>query len=278
MRVAFCGPPARARRTAFAVSEVPLLELERVSVLRGGREALSDFSLVVRYPEHVAIVGPNGAGKSTLLKLLSRECYPVPTAGTVCRILGRERWNVFELREGLGIVSNDLVLSLDPAASVRDVVLSGFFSSASVEAFHEVTPAMRAAADSALERLGVRHLAERPLCALSSGEARRATIARALVHAPKALVFDEPCTSLDLGARREVRAAMSALARAGVSVLLVTHQLDEVIPEIERVVFIKGGRVSADGRKEELFTAERLGDLFGVAVDLELRDGVYIAH
>ncbi len=260
------------------MSEVPLLELERVSVLRGGREALSDFSLVVRYPEHVAIVGPNGAGKSTLLKLLSRECYPVPTAGTVCRILGRERWNVFELREGLGIVSNDLALSLDPTASVRDVVLSGFFSSASVEAFHGVTPAMRAAADAALERLGVRHLAERPLHALSSGEARRATIARALVHAPKALVFDEPCTSLDLAARREVRAAMSALARAGVSVVLVTHQLDEVIPEITRVVFMKGGRVSADGRKEELFTADRLGELFGVPVDLELRDGVYFAH
>jgi iron complex transport system ATP-binding protein len=260
------------------VSEVPLLELERVTVLRGGREALSDFSLVVRYPEHVAIVGPNGAGKSTLLKLLSRECYPVPMAGTVCRILGRERWNVFELREGLGIVSNDLALSLDPTASVRDVVLSGFFSSASVEAFHAVTLAMRAAADSAMERLGVRHLADRPLYALSSGESRRATIARALVHAPKALVFDEPCTSLDLAARREVRAAMSALARAGVSVVLVTHQLDEVIPEIERVVFIKGGRVSADGRKGELFTAERLGDLFGVAVELELRDGVYFAH
>jgi len=258
--------------------EGPLLELDGLRAGYGHVEVLHGVSLSVRAGGIVAIVGPNGAGKSTLLKLLSRECYPVPMAGTVCRILGRDRWNVFELREGLGIVSNDLALSLDPAASVRDVVLSGFFSSASVEAFHAVTPAMRVAADSAMERLGVRHLAERPLCALSSGESRRATIARALVHAPKALVFDEPCTSLDLAARREVRAAMSALAHAGVSVVLVTHQLDEVIPEIERVVFIKGGRVSADGRKEELFTAGRLGELFGVPVELEVRDGVYFAH
>ena len=208
---------------------------------------LSDFSLLVRHPEHVAIVGPNGAGKSTLLKLLSRECYPVPAAGTVCRILGRERWNVFELRGGLGVVSNDLATSLDPTSSVRDAVTSGFFSSALIETFHDVTPAMRAAVATAMDRLGVAHLADRPLHALSSGEGRRTTIARSLVNAPKALVFDEPSTSLDLAARREVREAMRELARTGVSIVLVTHQLDEVIPEIGRVVLIKDGRVHADG-------------------------------
>ncbi len=259
--------------------EPPLIEFERISVLRGGREVLSDFSLVVRYPQHVAIVGPNGAGKSTLLKLISRECYPVPRPDTVCRIMGRERWNVFELRGGLGIVSNDLAGSLDPTARAGDVVLSGFFSSASLEAFHAVTTEMRAAAAGAMERLGIAHLADRPLRELSSGEARRATIARALVNAPRALVFDEPLTALDLAGRREVSEAMRVLARRGVAIVLVTHELHEVIPEIERVVFIKGGRVHADGPKAAMFTEERLRDLFGIPLEVERRhDGYYTAR
>ena len=258
--------------------EAPLLELARVTVVRGGRPVLDDFSLVLRAREHVAIVGPNGAGKSTLLKLLSRDVYPVPAPHTVCRILGRDRWNVFELRGILGLVSNDLAASLDGSASARDVVLSGFFSSWSLETFHAVNAAMREAADAAMARLGIGHLAERPLASLSSGEARRAAIARALVNAPRALVFDEPSTSLDLAARRELRAAMRELARSGVSIVLVTHQLEEVIPEIERVVLIRDGRVSADGAKADLFTSERLGALFGIDIELDERDGCYVAR
>lgn len=258
--------------------EPPLLQLERVTVLRGGRAVLRDFSLVVRQCEHVAIVGPNGAGKSTLLKLLSRECYPVPSPETVCRILGRDRWNVFALRGGLGIVSNDLAASLDPTATVRDIVLSGFFGAASLEAFHEVTQAMRDAAGHAMERLGIAALAGRRLETLSSGEARRASIARALAHDPRALVFDEPSTSLDLAARHDVRDAMRTLAREGVSIVLVTHHIEDVIPEIDRVVFLDGGRIGADGSKAELFAADRLGALFGVPVRVDESDGYYYAR
>ncbi len=258
--------------------ESPLLELERVTVLRGGRAVLRDFSLVVRHPEHVAIVGPNGAGKSTLLKLLSRECYPVPAPGTVCRILGRERWNVFALRGGLGIVSNDVAASLDPTATVREIVLAGFFGAASLEDVHDVTHAMRDAAATAMDRLGIAALADRRLEALSSGEGRRAAIARALAHEPLALVFDEPSTSLDLAARHDVRDAMRTLARDGVSIVLVTHHIEDVIPEIERVVFLDAGRIRADGPKAELFAADRLSALFGVPVRVDERDGYYYAR
>ncbi|MBD5634710.1 MAG: ATP-binding cassette domain-containing protein, partial [Candidatus Eremiobacteraeota bacterium] len=152
------------------------------------------------------------------------------------------------------------------------------FSSWSLEEFHDVTTAMADAAERAMRRLDIAHLAERPLGALSSGEARRVTIARALVNAPRALVFDEPSTSLDLAGRREVRDSMRALARSGVSIVLVTHQLEEVIPEIDRVVLLAHGRVCADGPKADVFTRERLGDLFGVALDLDVRDGYYSAR
>ncbi len=255
-----------------------LFEFRNVTVLRGGREVLHRLTLAVDEGEHVAIVGPNGAGKSTLLKLVTRECYPVPSPDTVCRIYGRERWNVFELRGDLGIVSNDLGAFLRSRATALDIVLSGFFSSATLEPGHEVTAAMRSAAHAALAGIGASALAERSLETLSSGELQRVVIARALVHSPRALIFDEPSNSLDLAAQRELRDAMRALARNGIAIVLVTHHLSDVIPEIERVVFIAGGAIAGDGTKAELFEAGRLSRLFGAEVTLTREDGLYHAR
>jgi iron complex transport system ATP-binding protein len=256
----------------------PLLEFAHVTVLRGGREALHDLSLRVETGEHVAIVGPNGAGKSTLLKLLSRECYPVPSPETVCRIFGSERWNVFELRGGLGIVSNDLAGQLSPWERVREIVLSGFFSSWSLEPYHVVSEQMERAAAEALGLLGIEHLAGRRLDALSSGELRRAAIARAFVHRPRALVFDEPSNSLDLAAQRDVRSAMRDLARSGIAIVLVTHDLSDIIPEIERTVLLRKGLIWADGPKGQVLTAEHLRELFGIDVHLTFDQGYYHAR
>src|SRR5882724_4932717 len=107
-----------------------LLSLEHVTVLRGtreGRPALDDVTLRIAAGEHVCILGPNGCGKSTLIKTITRECYPLARQGSSISILGRERWDIFELRSKLGIVSPDLLASCTTDATGRDVVLSGFF-------------------------------------------------------------------------------------------------------------------------------------------------------
>ena len=253
----------------------PLLELANVSVLRGGRAVLSDFALTIGAHERVAIVGPNGAGKSTLLKLVTRECYPVPSAATICRIFGHERWNVRDLRTQLGIVTNDLAAALAAHDTVREIVLSGYFSAVSLERENEVAAEMETAAMEALERLGATHLADRTLGTLSSGEARRALIARALVHRPLALVFDEPTTSLDFVAQRDVRRAMRTLANDGVGIVLVTHDLGDIVPEIDRVVLVRHGRIVRDGRKSDVLVPAALAELFGEPVEIERREGWY---
>ncbi len=257
----------------------PLLDFQHVTVRRDGRPVLDDLSLRIEAGECVAILGRNGAGKSTLLKLLTRECYPVPSDATVCRIMGQERWNVFALRAYLGIVSNDLAASFEAGTPALDVVLGGFFGSLTIEpSIHDVTAEMRRTAADALAQLGASDLASRDVRTLSSGEARRVTIARALVHRPRALVFDEPCTSLDLVAQRDVRAAMRALAQAGVGVVLVTHDLAEIVPEIDRVVLLDRGRILADGSKATVLARDGLSKFFGVAVDLWESDGIYHAR
>jgi iron complex transport system ATP-binding protein len=267
-----------------------LLEYDNVSVYRGETLALDRLSLKIRVGEHVAILGPNGCGKSTLIKTFTRECYPANREGVepTLRILGQEAWDVKELRAMLGIVTNDLVdectrgMSSDFAeiprrVTARNTVLSGFFSSIGVWAHHQVTSEMADKADQLLSRLGVAHLADRMLDEMSSGEVRRVVIARALVHDPSSLVLDEPTNSLDLRATYELRDAVRTIAQSGLSVLLVTHHLPDIIPEIERVILISRGRVVADGPKASVLTSQALSDLFAIPIEVGMRGEYYHA-
>lgn len=241
--------------------------------MRGEHRALQDISLRLDSGEHVCILGPNGCGKSTLIKTITRECYPAVGPRSSIRILGRENWNIFELRSLLGIVSNDWMTTFTRDLTGREVVLSGFFSSVGIFAHQHVTEEMRDKTERAMERLEIAHLADRPTAEMSSGEARRVLLARALVHEPRALVFDEPTTSLDLFAQRELHQSMRRLARQGIGIVLVTHHLPDIIPEIERVILMSDGRIAADGPKRDILTADRLSALFRLPVDLTERDG-----
>jgi iron complex transport system ATP-binding protein len=252
-----------------------LLSLNRVTVMRGERAALEDVSLQIGAGEHICILGPNGCGKSTLIKTITRECYPLATDGSSISILGRERWNIFELRSLLGIVSPDLLTSCTTDATGRDVVLSGFFSSTRIFPHHSPKPELLSRSVAALERLGIAHLAHRSVAHMSSGEAKRTLIARALVHDPQALLFDEPSNALDIAAQVQLRETMRELAQSGLGILLVTHHVAEIIPEIERVVLLREGHIVGDGLKEEILTAARLSDLFGVRVQIGRQDGYF---
>lgn len=255
----------------------PLIEFEDVTVLRDRSTALDGLTLRIDDGERVAILGPNGSGKSTLVEALTRDVYPLAgRAGSRLRIYGRETWNLFELRGLLGIVTNELVRTLTRRHSAFETALSGFFGSVGVWPHHEVTAEMERRASAALDLLEVSHLAERPLVEMSSGEARRAVIARALVHQPRALVLDEPTNSLDVRGRRELRNAMSRLAQTGVSLVLVTHQLEDLVPEIDRIVTLRRGRVLHDGTKQQILRRDVLEEVFDTEVELREIDGVHL--
>lgn len=261
-----------------------LLELKDVTALRAGKRALDRVSLRIRAKENVAIIGPNGSGKSTLIKLLTRELYPVAIEGPfTLKLLGRERWELMELRKHLGIVSPDLQADFSREMTGLEAVVSGFFGSVGMPqggppsraASAWPPPALAASAREALARVGADYLADRWMTEMSSGEARRILIARALIHEPEALLLDEPTTSLDFRAHLEFRAATRKLAKGGTSILLVTHMLEDLIPEIERVVLLRRGRVYQDGPAEDVLTSEHLSELFETRVRLERADGVW---
>jgi iron complex transport system ATP-binding protein len=258
------------------MASVPLIEIENVTVKRGGSVVLHGVSLEIAQGEHIAILGPNGSGKSTLIKLISRDLYPVlKTEPWSLRILGRDRWNLFELRNQLGLVSNDWMQMCTRAYSGHEIVLSGFFGSVGVWPYHPVTPEMERKVGEVMELLEISYLDARNTTEMSSGEARRVLIARALVHDPQALILDEPTTSLDLRATYELREILRKLAAKGISIVMVTHHLPDIIPEMRRAVLIRNGRVFCDGPVDRVLQPGPLTDLFGIPVEVLERGGYW---
>jgi iron complex transport system ATP-binding protein len=255
----------------------PLLEFENVTVFCGTKKVLDSLSITIREGENLAILGPNGAGKSSFIRTLLREFYPAAgDENVIFRMHGKDVWDVSELRSTIGIVSNDLQYTFTRPLTGREVILSGYFSS--IGLFNqEVTPAMERKADGILAFLEIEHLTDRPMTAMSSGESRRLLIGRALVHDPKTLVLDEPTNSLDLHALHTFRETVRKIARSGTGIILVTHNLHDIVPEISRVVLMKDGRFCGDGPKAGMLTDARIGDLFHVPLHVREEGGYYYA-
>ncbi len=248
----------------------------------GETRVLDGLTLSIPAGEHTAILGPNGAGKSTLVKLLTLELYPLATSAETSpiRVFGQDRWDVFELRSKLGIVSADLHDRFvhgnsNGVLTGLDAVVSGFFATHGVFAHQRVTGAMRRRAMDALERVDATRLASATLDTMSTGEARRVLIARALVHEPVALVLDEPTRGLDLVSRHQFMERVRAIARAGTTILLVTHYVDEIIPEIARVILLRRGRVDRDGAKAAVLSSEHLSRAFDAPLSVEESGGYF---
>jgi iron complex transport system ATP-binding protein len=236
--------------------------------------AIDDLTL---WPgEHVAVLGPNGAGKSTLIDVMTREARPLAIDdGTALEMLGQARWDLFEARALFGVVSPGLTARHARAVTVRDTLISGFFGSVAIPPHAAVTSEMLARADELMSMLGISELAERTVSTLSTGEARRALIGRALAHDPDALILDEPCDGLDPRARAEFIGVMRDLARRDHTLVVVTHHVGDIIPEVERVILLEAGQVSADGAKAETLTSETLSGLFGMELSVVERGGFY---
>ena len=271
-------PEPRQASTAVAAeqtSDLPLIEITHATVCRGDNRVFDDFSLTLSQHESVAILGPNGAGKTTLLKLLMREIYPLWRDHPVVRILGKERNDIWELRRQLGIISADLQENYSPEVLGRQVVLSGFFGSVGVWGHHRLTDEQHVRVESVLSQLDIQPLADRAFGELSSGQQRRLLLGRALVNAPAHLILDEPTSGLDLSATFQYLQTMRELIRSGHTLVLVTHHIHEIPPEVTRVVMLNQGEVWADGEKTEMLTESRLSSLYGVDVRLVESAGWY---
>lgn len=261
-------------------NDCPLIEIRDATIYRGATRVFEHFSLDIEQHKPIAILGPNGSGKTTLLKVINREIYPARIDGSFVRILGQERWNVWQLRSHIGVVSHDLQSRYRDSTTGLDVVLSGYFSSVGVHGMlaAKCSTAQRQRALDVMKELGVTEFAETPLRRMSTGQQRRCLLGRALVHDPHTLVLDEPTAGLDLAASFDYLARIRRLSRDGRNIVLVTHLLNEIPPEVDRVVLLRDGRIVADGPKADVLTADNLQSAFDTPVRVTQVDGYYLAY
>jgi len=253
------------------------LDLTHVNVARGDNVVLHDINLTVETGEHIAILGPNGCGKSTLIKTITCECYPIVRPETKVRIFDRERWDLTELKKRLGVVAPELPGKPTLQTTGRDAVLTGFFSSSTLWPNLTVTSAMQTRADEVLEQIDAVDLTDKLVGQMSAGQQRRIMIGRALVASSQTLLLDEPSNALDLAAQVDLRNLLQKLARQGTGILLITHHIADILPEIDRILLMKEGRIVADGSKSHLLTPENLSGLFETEVRMTEREGFYHA-
>jgi iron complex transport system ATP-binding protein len=262
------------------MSEPPLIEINNATVWRGTTRVFENLNLSIQQHERVAILGPNGSGKTTLLKTINRELYPVVAAGSWIRILGREHWNVWDLRKHIGVVSHDLHNRYTPATTALEVVVSGFHSSIGVHGMlaGQVSREQLAKARETLRMLGIDSLHGTPLRSMSTGQQRRCLLGRSLVHEPQTLVLDEPTAGLDFAASFDYLSRLRELSASGHNIVLVTHHLSEIPPEVERVVVLKNGSVVADGEKAAVLNSEFLSRVYETHIRVAELDGYFLAY
>ncbi|NLT36485.1 MAG: ATP-binding cassette domain-containing protein [Gaiellales bacterium] len=236
--------------------------MRNVTVFRGRTQVFAGLTLRIEEGCNTAILGPNGAGKSTLLKMVAGELFPVFSPDSHVKVLGRERWNVWDLRSHLGIVSHDMQHEYLPGTPGLEVILSGFYSSVGTWRNQSFGQREHRRAEEVMERLGIEALRARAFGSMSTGEQRRFLLGRALVNDPGTLLLDEPTSGLDLRTSFLYRDLLRELARKGTTILLVTHHVCEIPSEVQHVVLLKQGRVLAQGRREDMLTSEKLSELF----------------
>ncbi|MFA4945787.1 MAG: ATP-binding cassette domain-containing protein [Lentisphaeria bacterium] len=248
-----------------------------VRLWRGDTVILDGVDWAVERGRHWALVGPNGCGKTTLLKVLCGWLFP--SEGRVA-VLGREFGScvMAELRREIGWVTTSLVGMIPEGMVTLGVVLGGGRNAFVLR--EEPTEGELEAARDHLAAVGCLERWELPYHQLSQGEQMRVLIARALMGEPRLLILDEPCTALDPVARDAFLGNVGELLarRPELTLVYVTHHLEEILPAVTEVLALRRGRVVASGGKEAVLTPATLERVFGRPFVVRREGGRFFAQ
>jgi len=257
-----------------------IINFKNINVGYDDKIILQNLNLTIKQGEHWAILGENGSGKSTLMKLIQSQIHPRFNKNSTKEIFGKSRYSLFELREKIGVITNDLhnyFLDKVPFLTGYKVVQSGFYSSFGIFEHQDFTEQQHQKVRETLEFLEINHLKEKRVSTMSTGELRKCIIARALIHNPQAFILDEPTVGLDIKAQINFLKMLQKLALQS-SIILVTHHLEEIFEDITNIALIYDNTIYKSGLKEDILTSENLSIIFDTKLKINEKNHRYFVE
>lgn len=243
----------------------PLIELDNVCYEASGRPLIDRISWQLDPGKSWAVLGPNGAGKTLLLRMVAGKLWP--NAGGEIRRQGKTLVDLRTLARRIGWVSGKMIADIPEDEVALNTVVSGRFAQLGLKpvAWDKPVPQDFEDAAAILSRLECESLADRQFGVLSQGEQQKVLLARALIIDPLAIILDEPCSSLDPGSREQFLDALQTLlqSKQAPSVILVTHHVEEIVPELQNVLVLHRGRIVKQGATGDVLTPETLAVIYG---------------
>ncbi|WP_145331542.1 ABC transporter ATP-binding protein [Paenibacillus xylanexedens] len=240
--------------------------MENISLRREENQILDDVHLRIEPGEHWVILGRNGSGKTTLLEMMNG--YMFPSSGRI-EVLGNVygQCDVREVRKEIGYISQTLIEKLTLRDPVWEVVATGAY--AFLRFYQTIPDEVKTKAMQLLDEMGFAKLANHSLGTLSQGERKKVMLARSLMAEPKLLIMDEPCAGLDLYEREKMLIEIDRLRKRNMTVVYVTHHVEEIVPLFTHVALIRDGRIAAAGPKHEILTEDTIKHTYDIPVEVQ---------
>tara|TARA_Y100000589_G_scaffold260871_1_gene250898 strand:- start:573 stop:1352 length:780 start_codon:yes stop_codon:yes gene_type:complete len=242
-------------------------EARDVNSYKNGYKVIKNLNIKFKHKESVIILGPNGSGKSSIVDLINRNLYPVENNNKVLKIFNKELIDIWELRAKISTVNNEIKTRIYPNMKVIDLIISGLYG-----CYCKVNNTNKSdlkLATDLINSMSLQNIAEKKFFCLSDGEKQFALIARALIKKPIVLILDEPTINLDIKSKIFLTNKIQKLTNNGISILCITHDINLINKNFNRVILLKNRLIVEDGNPSKIINSKNINNLFDVDVKLK---------
>ena len=247
-------------------------EFKNLDVFINQSKILSKVNINLKYGENIVILGPNGSGKSTFLKLINRSIYPIVSRGSYIKLFNNKNINIWDLRKKVGFLFTEMNNRVNKYVTANDLIISGFTGTFNARYSDSLKKEQLNTIKELIINFELDELINKQFIHLSEGQKRRILLARALVYRPDFLVLDEPFANLDMKSSYLLIKSITNLIDKSINIIYVTHNLESILSQTNRVIFMKEGKIIKEGKPDDLLTSSNLSELYNISIEVIKHD------
>ena len=251
-----------------SIDTINWAEFKYIQVFINQKQILENINTTFKYGENIVILGPNGSGKTTFLNLINRSIYPKVSKNSSFKLFNEENINIWDIRKKIGFLFKEMEERVNKGVTTYDLILSGFTGLYNSRKYNLLTANELNSIEYLIDELGLSNIVNKDFHSLSDGQKRISLLARALVYNPKLIVIDEPFSNLDIKSNHFLIKVLIKLMLQSINLIYVTHSLDSIIPQTNRVILFKDGKIIKDGKPDEIINSNVISDLFDTSINV----------